>query len=232
MEVRNQAKDLKNQAGDLKRQANAAEASISFVKNQSEALTRQAKTMESQFEIIREESATMKRQADAMEGQSSLMLENIKYDRLVKRYERVNREMARLVGPLFARRKDPNIFSLKLRSRRIIVSPTSRVPDPNPDAEIYDFVSFWDSIDQNMYLNNSSKLQEAFMIYNAELVKYFELKRQPLKEAESTKQMLKFDKETKNDLIIAIENRYAEIIEELKDLEKELKIRMEKIEKK
>jgi hypothetical protein len=81
-----------------------------FIKDQSDAMTRQAKTMEAQFDIIRDESATMKRQADAMEGQSNLMLENMEYNRLSKRHERLNKEMTLLVGPLYARRKEKIYF--------------------------------------------------------------------------------------------------------------------------
>jgi uncharacterized protein YoxC len=61
------------------------------------------KRVESQVDLIREQGSAMKDQVDVMEKQSSLMLENIEHDRLVKKYDRANREMTQLVGPLFAR---------------------------------------------------------------------------------------------------------------------------------
>lgn len=194
-EVRKQAKDMKGQAENLKRQANAMEAQSNFIRGQSEAITRQADTMENQFEIIREESATMTRQANAMEGQSSIireqatamkkqadamreqsafMVENMNYDRLVKRHERVGKEMSSLIGLLYSRRKDPHIFSLTRRSQRVVPSGAWQ----SGHNLIFDFVSFWDSIDQNMYLNRSIDLRDTYQKYNETIDEYFDLSAQ------------------------------------------------------
>lgn len=91
------------------------------------------KSIESQVDLIREQASAMKDQVGAMEKQSSLMLENMEYDRVIKKYERVNMEMAQLVGPLFARRRDPNIFSLKVKAfRKNICIPNSACPRSKP----------------------------------------------------------------------------------------------------
>jgi hypothetical protein len=199
------------------------DAQSKFIRDQSDAMTKQAKTMDAQFEIIREESATMKRQADAMEGQSGLMFENMKYDRLVKKYERVNREMTQLVGPLFARRLDANIFSLNYkRSGRIFLSPTSRVPNPGPDELIYDFVSFWDSIEQNMYLNRSAEFQFVFRNYSLNVTDYFQAVESGADAKRKKELQDLFYKTRKPDLIKELEKRYLELSNELKDIESEI----------
>lgn len=208
-------REVKSQAGIINQQAGS-------MKDQSDAMTRQAKTMENQFDIIREESATMKRQADAMEGQSSLMLENMEYDRLVKKYERVNREMSLLIGPLYSRRNDPNIFSLKKRSGRISLAPTSRVPNPSPNALIYDFVSFWDLIEQNMYLNRSYEFQFIFHNYSVNITDYFQAVESNA-DAERKKDLEDlFQKTRKPEFIKEIEKRYSELSNELMDSESEI----------
>lgn len=183
------------------------------------------KSVESQVDLIREQASAMKDQVGAMEKQSSLMLENMEYDRVIKKYERVNMEMAQLVGPLFARRRDPNIFSLKVkRSGRIFVSPTARVPDPNPDALIYDFVSFWDSIDQNMYLNRSSILLKAIKDFSEKINKYHEFLSSG-KEMEAKYELKGFEESFKVYLIKVIEIRYDEITKEIAEIEEELKFK-------
>lgn len=206
--VKDQMNLINKQSADMKRQADAIESQSNFVHDQSIAMQDQA--------------ATMKSQSDSMEKQSNLMLENMEYDRLVKKYERVSGEMVKLVGPLYARRKDANIFSLNKRSGRIFVSPTARVPDPNPNALIYDFVSFWDSIDQNMYLNRSRLFLDSFNNYNANINAYFESHEN---EKENLRNMFNERKET---FSRDIERRYAELGKELNEIEEELKIRNEK----
>lgn len=208
--INQQASSMKDQADAMKRQADAMDGQSKFIKDQSDAMTRQAKTMDAQFEIIREESATMKRQADAMESQSSLMIENMAYDLLVKKYERANREMAKLVGPLYARRKDQNIFSLKYkRSGRIYSSPTASVRDPRPDAFIYDFVSFWDSVEENMYLNRSDEFQFIFHNYLINITDYFQPRENGADETRKKDLEDLFYKTRKPDFIRAIEKRYC-----------------------
>jgi len=221
--IKDQMKLLYDQSDAMKRQADANEVQSGFIRDQSNALKSQAETMESQFEIIREESATMKRQADAMEGQANLMHESIEYDRLVKKYERANREISLLIGPLYARRNDANIFSLKCNRRgRISISPTMRTPDPSPDALIYDFVTFWDSIEQNMYLNRSPEVQFAFRNYSLNVIDYFQAVESSA-DAERKKDLEDlFHKTRKPDLIREIEKRYLELSDELKSLESEL----------
>lgn len=245
LEVRKQAKDLKNQSSDIKRQADAAEASINFVRSQSEALTKQARTMESQFEIIREESATMTRQANAMEGQSRtmleqasamkkqadamedqsyLMLENMEYDRLVRKYERVSKEMSSLVGPLYGRRKDAHIFSLTKYSQKVV----PRGGWQSGNDQIFDFMSFWDLVDQNIYLNRSSNLKDAYMEFIVAKDEYYELSAQVGKSGEAQALSDRFNKEIKIHLINLIEERYVELAGELRDIERELKVQEEK----
>jgi hypothetical protein len=60
------------------------------------------------------------------------------------------------------------------RSKRIFISPTGRVPNPGPDASIFDFVSFWDSIEQNIYLNRSPEFDLVFRNYSLIVTDYFQ----------------------------------------------------------
>jgi len=235
--VKDQMDLIYKQSTDMKRQADAMEIQSTLIRNQSDAMVRQANIMDGQTNFVSdqatalqsqattmlEQAAAMKNQADAMESQSSLMLDNMEYDRLVKKYERVNREMTQLVAPLFARRKDANIFSLKYkRSGRIFVSPTSRVPDPSPDALIYDFVSFWDSIEQNMYLNRSHEFQFFWHNYSINLIDYFEALESGA-DAERKKDLEElFHRTRKPDFIKEIEKRYLELSNELQSIESEL----------
>jgi hypothetical protein len=235
--VKDQMEFMYKQSMDMKRQADAMEIQSVLIKDQSDAMVRQADIMEGQTNFVsdqatalqsqattmQEQATAMMNQADAMERQSSLMLENMEYDRLVKRYERVNREMTQLVAPLFARRNDSNIFSLKYkRSSRISISPTSRVPDPSPNALIYDFVSFWDSIEQNMYLNRSYNFQFVWHNYSINLVDYFIALETGADEGRKKDLEELFRRTRKPDFIKEIEKRYLELSNELQIIEGEL----------
>jgi len=235
--VKDQMALIDKQSTDMKRQADAMEIQSTLIKNQSDAMIRQADIMDgqtnfvrdqssaiqNQAEIMLEQAAAMKSQSDSMKKQSNLIIENMEYDRLVKKYERVNREMSLLIGPLYSRRNDVNIFSLKhKRSLRIVLSPTSRVPDPSPDPLIYDFVSFWDSIEQNMYLNTSSKFESTYRNYS--LSKEDEIAKLERSSSEYKKADREdnFNKNEKLEFINEIKKRYLELSNDLKDMESEL----------
>ncbi|MCX6678781.1 MAG: hypothetical protein NTX42_00235 [Methanothrix sp.] len=239
--VKDQMDLVYKQSVDMKRQADAMEIQSKFIRNQSDAMAKQADIMDSQTDFVRDQSfaiqnqaktmleqaEAMKSQSDSMKKQSNLMLENMEYDRLVKKYERVNREMVKLVGPLFERKNDINIFSLKYkRSVRIVVSPTSRVPDPSPNTLIYDFVSFWDSIEQNMYLNRSSEFQTVFSSYSVYVRDYFQKAESGADE--KRKQDLEdiFNRNRKPEFIREIEIRHLELSTELKDIESQLSMKI------
>lgn len=254
-EIRSQAGNMREQADAMKRQATAMESQSTFVKDQTNAMTSQAKTMEDQFGIIREESATMRRQADAMEGQSSLireqatilsdqasamkkqadimeqqskaMLENIRYDHILKKYERANMEMSLLIGPLYARRNDPNIFSFNKRKER--VKMIQKVRYAVIDESIMDFVSFWDSIDQNIYLNRSDYFEKSFRNYNSIIDEYFMLEGQNKQPSEISHLKESFDKELRPQLIKSIEERYVELSNEICSIRLELEAQENRI---
>ncbi len=122
--VKDQMKLINDQSRDIKRQADAMENQSKLIRDQSDAMARQADIMDGQTNFVRDQSvamqnqaSTMSKQADAMKGQSDamrlqsgLMIENMNYDRLIRNYERINREMSLLIAPLYSRRKDPHIF--------------------------------------------------------------------------------------------------------------------------
>lgn len=216
--INQQAKSMKDQADAMKRQADVMDKQSKFIKDQSDAMTSQARTMEAQFDIIREESATMKRQADAMEGQSSLMRENMEHDRLSKRYERLIKEMTLLIGPLYARRKEKFIFEMVNRSERY----GTHLRDVQ-NAKHYDYVTFWDTIDRYLYLNQSSELSRALGNYNQAIYHNFYFLDQKM-EPERLTNMKLFQDNTVPFLIKTIEERHDQLDKEIKELEVKLKI--------
>jgi hypothetical protein len=127
--LKDQMKLLLEQAASMKRQADAMEGQTKFIRDQSDAMTRQAKTME---------------------GQSNLMRANIEYDQLVRKYERLNRAMNKLVGPLFSKKDDYVIF----------ISGMNISPVPK------EYKDFWEYITKNIYLADKdlySELHSYFM---------------------------------------------------------------------
>lgn len=229
--VKDQMELINRQSKDMKRQADAMEIQSNLIRGQSDAMTRQADIMDGETNFVRDQSeamqiqaSTMQKQADAMKGQSDammlqsrLMIENMNYDRFIRNYERVSREMSILIAPLYSRRKDPHIFSLTRRSQRVVPSGGWK----SGGDMIFDFVSYWDSIDQNMYLNRSYILKEAYSEYHEAIEKYFELSGQTGKSEEQNVLAKKFNDYIKPNLIKTIEKRYEEISEELKEMESE-----------
>ncbi len=216
---------------DMKRQADAMEIQSNFIRNQSDAMVRQADIMDGQTDFVRDQSIAMQKQAstmieqasnikcqsDAMGLQSAIMIEKMNYEWLVKKHERVSREMSLFIGQLYSRRKDPHIFSLTKRSQRVVPGGGWR----SENDLIFDFVSFWDLIDQNLYLNRSSDLKEAFLDYSKTVDEYFELSKQAGKNQEQSEMAKKFNEDIKPKLIRLIEKRYEEVSDELKGIELE-----------
>jgi hypothetical protein len=214
--LKDQMKLLLEQATSMKRQADAMEKQSIFIKEESDAMVKQTRTMDAQFDIIREESDTMKRQADAMDGQSRLMLENMEYDRLVKKYERVNKEMTKLIAPLYARRNETNLFWLQNLTEKF--SGTGY----DHDREHFYYVDFWESIEQNMYLNRSADFQLAFHNYLINIIDYIQAMDNDVDKKKKKDLKDLFFETRKPDLIREIEKRYFELSKELNDLESEL----------
>jgi len=184
--------------------------------DQAASMKRQADAMDKQSKFIKDQSDAMRSQAQTMEGQSSLMLKNMEYDRLTKKYDRIKREMDLLVGQLYARRNDDQLFLLQKHSERITYRRGSL------NELTYDFVSFWESIDQNMYLNSSSDFKRSYDNYNASIEAYFN---SPEQEKETIKGIFE---RTKKVFIRDIETRYKEISDKLNEIESELKIQDER----
>jgi hypothetical protein len=92
------------------------------------------------------------------QNQASLMHENIEYDRLAKRYDRLNKEITELVGPLFSKKDSYVIFG----SAGNYGSFSSGSESPHEK----EYQAFWDSVRKNIYLADrdlSSELQNYFL---------------------------------------------------------------------
>ena len=230
--VKDQMNLINRQSADMKRQADAMEMQSSFIRNQSDAMERQADIMEKQTDFVRDQSAAMQKQAlamldqaanikcqsEAMGLQSGIMIEKMNYEWLVKNHERLSKEMSLFIGPLYSRRRDPNIFSLMRRSQRVVPGGVW----PSGNDLIFDFVSFWDSIDQNLYLNRSNELREAFLNYIKAIDDYFELSNLAgNNDQERIDAAKRFNNDIKPKLIKSIEKRYEDVSEGLRKMESE-----------
>jgi hypothetical protein len=247
-EVRGQAGDMKKQADAMKEQAEAMKSQArtmdgqsGFIHEQANAMTRQADTLEGQSNLVREQATAMqsqantmleqadamKKQAEILEKQSNIMLENIEYDRLIKKYERVNREMTQLIARLYSRRSDASLFQLQKHNEKFKAAGYNQFNEQH-----FYFVDFWESIEQNMYLNRSSDFQFDYHNYMVTIDGYFDANDRG--ESNDTKKKIEdiFYKSNKPNFIRAIEKRYTELSDELKEIESELKICDERRKKK
>jgi hypothetical protein len=180
---------------------------------------RSFKGVKDQMDLIFKQSIDMKRQADAMEIQSKIMLENIEYNRLSKQHERLSTEMALLVGPLNARRKETKIFRMVDRSERY-----SHHAKEVLNAMHHDYITFWETIDKNLYLNQSSELRRALdNYYQAIYHNFYFLELNMQSEAKTNEDI--FQNHTVPFLIKKIEERYNQLDKEIEAIEDRLNIR-------
>jgi hypothetical protein len=233
--VKDQMDLIEKQSTDMKRQADAMEIQSSLIRSQSDAMERQADIMDRQTNFVRDQSLAMQKQAstmleqasnircqsNAMDLQSQMMIERMNFEWSIKKHERVSKEMSLFIGLLYSRRKDPSIFLLKKRSQRVIQRDIF-----NSQDMVLDFVSFWDFIDQNFYLNRSKDLKEAFLSYNNAIDEYFELKKIEGKSQEKIDAAKNFNDNIKPKLITLIEKRYEEVSKELTKIESEFESRI------
>lgn len=190
-----------------------------FNKKTLKTVEAQVKTMRDQYNLIQEQAADTRKQAEIMEIQSNLMHQNMEYDRLLKQHERLIKEITLFLGPLFARRNDSSVFKLERRSQTILVFARGTI-----DQERYYYNTFWNDVDQNIYLNQSDILRNALNKYNATIDAYFEANQQN-KPDDAKKLEDEFNNSIKPDFIRTISKRHSELDDKLKKIEKELKIR-------
>lgn len=179
--------------------------------------------MEGQSNLIREQAttmleqaATMKKQADAMEKQSNLMFDNIKYDHLTKNYDRVNKEMTQLIAPLYSRRKESDLFQRRKLTEKFEGAGANKYKEDH----IY-YVNFWESIEQNMYLNRSPEFGLIYHNYMINIIDYYEAND---KGDDKRKKDIEneFNRIRRPEFIKEIEKRYLELSKVLSEIEKEL----------
>jgi hypothetical protein len=144
----------------------------------------------------------VKRQAETMEKQSNLMYEKMEYDRLVKSYERLLKEMNNLVAPLYTMKNNDVIFSLQISSRKW------------QDAKGNEHFTFWEGIKQNMYLSTPD-LHSRLIDYFSKENMFWTKNQQPEKDA--------FDA-SKEELKKLIEQKYSDLDAEIKEIEAKLGI--------
>lgn len=144
--------------------------------------------------------------------QASLMRENMDYDRLTKRYDRLNKEIAELVGPLISQKDRYVIFE----SAGEFNSAAHGLETPY-DKE---YRAFWNNIRKNIYLADkdlSIELQNYFLA-----IEKFKNSNQGLY-GKSQEVKDEFIMEKKK-LIQQIEISYKRLQREISDVETKLKI--------
>jgi len=147
-----------------------------------------------------------KKQSKIMGEQTSAMDNQLKHDRLVKRHNRLLDEMNDFVGILYGRRYDKQIFSFEKIEE--IYKGTPYVPENQMMQIKKQYAEFWDKISRYQYLNQSSELGEM-------LVEYWKVtdKEEPADYPGTRERIRKI-----------IERRYNELSDEIKSVEKELKL--------
>lgn len=106
-----------------------------------------------------------------MEKQNEMMDENRKHELLVKKYNRMLDEMKYLVAPLYARRNDPQIFTLREFDSKIkYANLYSSIGEDPINREFYEF---WENVYRNLYLNQSSSLLRHFNKYSQSILNFY-----------------------------------------------------------
>jgi hypothetical protein len=152
---------------------------------------------------------------DLVRSQNRIMDENMKHELLVKKYNRMLDEMKYLVAPLYASRKDPQIFiPIRLDSKIITDIETNEI-----DKIYYNSYEFWDSIAKNLYLCRSEELKQQLREYRLYLRPF------------GTRRDRKADKfysqkyeGNKKSLVDTIEHRHDELAKQIFEIENELGI--------
>ncbi len=141
--------------------------------------------------------------ANLVESQNQMMSENRDHGLLVKKYNRMLDEMNNLVAHLYASRNNQNIFApIKIISN--VGTVNGKV---NPAS--YENYIFWENIEKNMYLNQSSELKDRLDEYlNSLTYKSDPKKMQPIIE----------------NLVETIERRHLELTKQILEIENDLKI--------
>lgn len=97
--------------------------------------------------------------ANLVNEQNKMMLKNRDYGLIVKKYNRMLDEMDNLVALLYSSRNNPNIFApMKIISN--VGTVNGKIHQPS-----YENYTFWENIEKNMYLSQSSELNTSLEKY-------------------------------------------------------------------
>jgi hypothetical protein len=169
------------------------------------------KEVRGQATDMRDQANAMKSQAETMEKQSRLMIENIEHDRLIRKYERLNKEITELVAPLLSKKDEYLIFG-----------SAGDYGSSNLDANEKHKV-FWDNVKEKMYLADNALASELHNYFLAmETFKNSGYTNAYAERSEDAKNAFKAEKDK---LIRQIEISYADLLQNLHRTETELKIR-------
>jgi len=196
-----------------------------FTKRLWDSTSNYSRQVEIQTGFMKENIGLAKDQADIdakkvelAKSQVEIEYKKMEHSRLLKQYEKIVEEMTLLVAPLYGRRNDKSLFSLNYnRAQRIETMHLGK----DLVQERYDYVTFWDTIDQNIYLNRSDVLKNALTNHNAEVENYFAIRENREEKERWEKQ---FYDTTLPYLTKVIENRYEELDKELKEYENKLQL--------
>lgn len=145
----------------------------------------------------------VRRQSTTMAGQAGIMSQQMNRDRLTRKYEKLTKEMTLLVGPLYAVRDDYLI----------------KTGGYSSDSPYYrEHRSFWGDIEKNMYLAQWDLLPKLMDYFSAmNIYKY-----SPTELYGKTESARSAFDAKKDDLIQQIDVSYRNLLDEIRETEKEL----------
>jgi hypothetical protein len=125
--------------------------------------------------------------------------------------------MEELVAPLYSKRKEANLFQLKGLTDKFEAAVYGKHSEPH-----FYYLDFWESIEQNMYLNRSADFRLAYHNYLINITDYFQANASGADNKRKKDLEDLFYRTRKPDFIKEIEKRYLELSNELNDLESEI----------
>jgi len=147
----------------------------------------------------------VRRQSTTMAGQACIMKRQMETDRLVRKHEKLTKEMTYLVGPLYV-----------AKDHYLIIESGGY----NSDSPCYrEHRSFWDDIKRNMHLAQRDLLPKLEDYFSA--MKTYEHSPRSLY-GETTESARKDFDAKKDDLIQQIDISYTNLSNEIRKTEKEL----------
>jgi hypothetical protein len=153
--------------------------------------------------LNREALKKIKEQVEAMNNQSTIMADSLKLEQLVKKHERLEKEMGRIVGLLHNNKDQDRLFIPKIANNEAALNKIG-----------YD--SFWRTINENMYLVPDDMRWQLinFILF----IENYAVNKEEL----GNEGYNRIREQHKANLINSVDSRYDQLENEIQGLEREL----------